>query len=115
MPNGEIKRVGNTTKEWARSVVDVVVGLSTDVGAAVASITEEMASLADDGTLSDGVIDTPTVLGVDAIGPDSLTIRVAVRVEPERRVAVERAIRARIADRLRRDGHTNAPEQLVVP
>jgi small-conductance mechanosensitive channel len=115
VPNGEIKKVGNTTKQWSRAVVDVVVGLSTDVAAAVAAISDELAALAGDATVADGLLEPPAVLGVDAVGPDSLTIRIAARVRPDRRVAVERAIRARAADRLRRDGHTHAPEQLVVP
>jgi small conductance mechanosensitive channel len=115
MPNGEIKKVGNTSKEWARAVVDVVVGLSTDITAAVTAINDELAGLADDPMIADGLLDSPAVLGVDSVGADSLTIRVAARVHPERRVAVERAMRARVADRLRRDGHSHAPEQLVVP
>jgi small conductance mechanosensitive channel len=115
VPNGEIKKVGNTSKEWSRAVVDLIVGLSTDISAAVAAIDEEMAALTGEQTIADGLLDAPVVLGVDAVGADSLTIRVAARVRPERRVAIERAMRARATDRLRRGGHTHAPEQLVVP
>src|SRR5215210_2795090 len=43
VPNGEIRKVGNATKEWARAIVDVIVPRKSDLATALAAIGEEVA------------------------------------------------------------------------
>ncbi|MFP5318612.1 MAG: mechanosensitive ion channel family protein [Acidimicrobiia bacterium] len=104
VPNGEIRKVGNSAKEWAVALVDVTIPAGADVGAATAAITEEMAAVADDESLADAVLGPPEVLGIESMGTDGFTVRVSVKTRPGQRSRVARQIRARIGSRLRDDG-----------
>jgi len=104
IPNGEIRKVGNSHKEWSRAIVDVLVPLGTDVSEACAAIGRELADLRADEEWSASVLEAPEVLGVEAMGPDGTTVRVAVKTDPNERARVARELRARILARLRSDG-----------
>ncbi|HUQ62431.1 MAG TPA: mechanosensitive ion channel family protein [Acidimicrobiales bacterium] len=104
IPNGEIKKVGNSAKDWSRAIVDIVLLSGADVVAATAVIADEIAKFGDDSAWVDAVLDRPEVLGVEDIGPDGTTVRVSVRTHPDQRARVARELRARIGARLRVDG-----------
>jgi len=104
VPNGEIRKVGNSHKEWSRAIVDVLVPPGTDVAAACAAINRELDDLGTDDGWSASVMEAPEVLGVEAMGPDGATVRVSVKTDPDDRAKVARELRARILVRLRTDG-----------
>jgi moderate conductance mechanosensitive channel len=104
IPNGEIRKVGNSAKEWSRAVVDVTIPADADVDAANAAITEEASAFVQDGTWRDVVLEPPEVLGVESVSPSDTTLRVAVKTKPGEGGRVARELRGRIARRLRRDG-----------
>jgi small conductance mechanosensitive channel len=92
VPNGEIKRVGNSSMGFSRAVVDVPLGKDADVTASLAAISEIAKEMSDDW--SAGV---QSILAVD--GP---VVRVAVKTAAGEQFAVARELRARILERLRR-------------
>ncbi|HEX2699207.1 MAG TPA: mechanosensitive ion channel domain-containing protein [Acidimicrobiales bacterium] len=104
VPNGEIKRVGNTSMEWSRALIDVQVAYDSDLAAVTSAIAEVAGTFADDATWHEAVLEPPEVWGVQAMGPDGLTIRLVVKTAPRQQYAVARELRGRITDRLRRDG-----------
>jgi small conductance mechanosensitive channel len=104
IPNGEIRKLGNSAKEWSRAVVDVTIPAEADIDAATTAITEEASALAADEAWADTVLERPDVLGVESVSPSDTTVRVAVRTKPGEAGRVERELRGRIARRLRRDG-----------
>ncbi len=104
VPNGEIRKVGNSAKDWSRAIVDVLVPASADVSVASASIADELQALPSDAEWMEAVLEPPEVLGVEAMGPDGWTVRVAARTVPEARGRVARELRARIAARLQNEG-----------
>jgi len=104
VPNGEIRKVGNSDKEWSRAIVDILVPLGADVAAACAAIGRELDDLGADAEWSESVLEPPEVLGVEAMGPDGTTVRVAAKTDPGARARVARELRARILSRLRTDG-----------
>jgi moderate conductance mechanosensitive channel len=104
VPNGEIRKVGNSAKDWSRAIVDVLVPAEADVNAATASIARELGALPRDAEWTEAVLEPPEVLGVEAMGPDGWTVRVAARTAPEARARVARELRARIGARLQNDG-----------
>lgn len=106
VPNGEIRKVGNSAKEWAVALVDVTVPAGADVSAATEAIRQEMAATAEDEGLADALLDAPEVLGVESVGTDGAIVRVSVKTKPGQRSRVARELRARIGSRLRRDGFT---------
>ena len=104
VPNGEVRRIGNVTMQWSRAVVDVTVPFETDVDAARAAIADEAAAFAAEESWSEAVVDEPEVWGVEVVEPDGILLRTAVKTVPQRRLAVARALRLRLASRLQADG-----------
>jgi small-conductance mechanosensitive channel len=104
VPNGEIRKVGNSAKGWGRAIVDVVVSRKADLAAATAAISEEATAVAADPAWAEGVLEPPEILGVDAMGVDNVTVRVSTKCTPGQRTPLARAMRSRISERLQRDG-----------
>ncbi|MCA1656987.1 MAG: mechanosensitive ion channel family protein, partial [Actinobacteria bacterium] len=104
VPNGEIRKVGNSAKEWARAIVDVIVPNKADLAAATTAIGEEAAALARDPTWASSVLEDPEVLGVEALGAQNVTVRVSTKTTPAARAALAREMRTRVSARLQRDG-----------
>ena len=104
VPNGEIRKVGNSAKEWARAIVDVIIPNKADLAAATAAIGEEAAALAAEPAWADAVLEDPEVLGVESMAADNVTVRVSTKTTPAHRAPLARELRARITRRLRKDG-----------
>ena len=104
VPNGEIRKVGNSAKEYGRSIVDVLIPNKADLAAATAAIAEESAVLAQDPAWAEDVLEAPEVLGVETLGSDNLTLRISTKTTPARRTPFARELRARITRRLQGDG-----------
>jgi small-conductance mechanosensitive channel len=104
VPNGEIRKVANATMGWQRALVDILLPVDADLDRALAVMAEEANAVAQDSEWADDIIERPQVLGVEAMSADGLTIRVTARTAPQKQDALARALRARIAARLRREG-----------
>jgi moderate conductance mechanosensitive channel len=104
VPNGEIRKVGNSAKEWARSIVDVIIPNKADLAAATAAIAEEASALAGEERWSECVLEEPEVLGVESLGADNVTLRVSTKTTPAHRAPFAREMRSRISGRLQREG-----------
>ena len=104
VPNGEIRKVGNSAKEWARAIVDVIIPNKADLAAATAAIGEEAAALAQDPTWAECILEEPEVLGVESLGAANVTVRVSTKTTPSKRAPLAREMRSRISSRLRREG-----------
>jgi small-conductance mechanosensitive channel len=104
VPNGEIRKVGNSAKEWARSIVDVIIPNKADLVAATAAVAEEAATLAGEERWSECVLEDPEVLGVESLGAENVTLRVSTKTTPAHRAAFAREMRSRISSRLQREG-----------
>ena len=115
VPNGEIRKVANGTMGWQRATIDVLLPLDADLQRALDVMSEECEAMAQDSTWKDDLVESPRVLGVDAMSADGLTVRITARTKPERQVAFARALRARIAARLRADGIALAKPPAAAP
>ena len=104
VPNGEIRKVGNSAKDWSKALVDVVVPPGTDIPAATAAMEAEATRLKDEPEWSEAFVDAPEVLGIEAVDADGVTLRVAAKTSPAARARVARELRGRIMNRLRTDG-----------
>jgi small conductance mechanosensitive channel len=115
IPNGEIRKLGNSAKDWARAIVDIVVPLGTDITVATAAIAEEVAAIAREGSLGPAVLEGPELLGVEAMTSDGITVRVTAKTTPEERASVARDLRARLGERLMTAGVIGGREQPPPP
>ena len=96
VPNGEIRRVGNSSQLWARTVLDVDVAYDTDIDLAASVIKEVADSVWQEEVESATIIEEPEIWGVQSFGADAISIRLAVKTEPNEQWATGRLIRARL-------------------
>jgi small conductance mechanosensitive channel len=113
VPNGEIKQVGNTSMEWSRALIDVLVPYESDVRAITGYLNEVAAEFAADQRWSEAVLEPPEVWGVQAMGSEGITLRVVVKTAPRKQYDVARELRGRITERLRQEG-VRGPGQTVL-
>lgn len=104
VPNGEIVRVGNMSKNWSRAVVDVGVGYGEDLGRVQQVLREIAHDLWEDEDYRGVIIEEPEVTGVEMLAADAVTIRVMVKTAPLQQWAVARALRQRIKSRFDHEG-----------
>jgi len=103
-PNGQIGQVTNLSRGWARAVLDVPVPATVDVNQ-VSDLLREIGEEAyAEPELSQLLLDPPAVMGVQSIDVTQFQIRVVARTLPGKQFDVGRALRARIAAGLLREG-----------
>ncbi|HUS60978.1 MAG TPA: mechanosensitive ion channel family protein [Acidimicrobiales bacterium] len=107
VPNGEVKQVGNASKEWARAIVDVSVPTWVDPTRLRTLLAEEATAIAADPAWSVDVLEAPEVWGATSVAHDNVTQRLVVKVTPARQAALTRELRSRINARLHADGLRN--------
>jgi small-conductance mechanosensitive channel len=108
-PNGQIGQVTNLSRGWARAVLDVPVPASADVNQ-VSELLRQIGEQAyADPELSPLLLDPPAVMGVQSIDMTQFQVRVVARTLPGKQFDVGRALRARIAAGLLREGITLSP------
>jgi small-conductance mechanosensitive channel len=96
VPNGEIRRVGNKSQQWARSLLDVGVAYDTPVDKAIAVLKTTADALWQDPEWCAFILEEPEIWGLERFDADALTIRMVLKVQPAKQWAVNRELRARI-------------------
>jgi moderate conductance mechanosensitive channel len=103
-PNGQIVRVTNLSRDWARAVLDVPVPSSVDVSHVTDILRRVGQHAYDDDKLRKLMLDPPTVMGVERIEVDTFLVRVVARTLPGAQFEVGRELRARVASAFRYEG-----------
>jgi moderate conductance mechanosensitive channel len=96
VPNGQIQRVGNKSQEWARALLDLDVSYGSDIEAAQRCIAETAEAMAVEPKWRHEILEPPEVWGIEALGPNSVTVRLVVKTRPASQFAVMRELRWRI-------------------
>lgn len=104
VPNGEVVRVGNRSQLWSMAVVDVSVAYGADLDLATSSIQLAATAVCEHPDWAADVLEPPTVLGVETMGPEGATIRLNVKTAPGSQWALQRALREQIKLELERAG-----------
>lgn len=104
VPNGEIRRVGNMSQQWARAILDVDVAYDTDVDRAMSIVKDVADDLWHEDAWRASVLEEPEVWGVQALGADGITLRLVIKTEPGEQFGVQRELNRRIKDRFDREG-----------
>jgi small-conductance mechanosensitive channel len=102
--NGELLRVGNMSQNWARTVLDVQVSAREDLARVRSVLTDVIHDLWDDDDFSGVIIEEPEIWGIEAITPDAITLRVALKTAPMEQWRVARVLRARVKSRFDHEG-----------
>jgi small-conductance mechanosensitive channel len=114
VPNGEIRAVGNTSMEWSRALIDVLISYEDDVAAVKRELEEVASEFAEDPEWAASVLERPEVWGVQAMTADGITMRMVVKTAPRKQYAVARELRGRITERMRRAGIRGPGQTLLV-
>ena len=104
VPNGQIVKVTNLSKDWARAVVDVPVPTSADINHVNEILRDVGAKAYKEKRLQALLLDEPSVMGIESIEMDQVNIRMVARTLPGKQFQVSRDLRIRVAAALRREG-----------
>nr|WP_253648013.1 mechanosensitive ion channel family protein [Williamsia deligens] len=104
VPNGQIVKAINLSKDWARSVVDIPLPVGADMGRV-----NDLLSTVGQQTFADPrmrplLLDEPSSMGVTDVELDNLTVRMVARTLPGKQFEVSRDLRARIVRSFGRAG-----------
>lgn len=93
VPNGEIRYLGNMTKEWARALVDFQVAYHEDIDEVIEVIRTVAAQLREDDELADKILEDLEILGVEQLGDSGVVIRTYLKTLPLDKWRVARRFR----------------------
>ncbi|AOD24573.1 mechanosensitive ion channel protein MscS [Rhodococcus sp. p52] len=110
VPNGQINKAVNLSKDWARAVVDVPIPVTADIADVTEMLRELGVAAYKDPRLRELLLDEPSVMGVESLEVDQLSVRMVARTLPGKQFQVGRLLRARIARALRERGITVTPQ-----
>ncbi|GAA1919736.1 mechanosensitive ion channel family protein [Nocardioides lentus] len=102
--NGEIVRVGNQSQNWSKSVLDISVGYGEDLERVNRILREASHDMWEDEDYRGQILEEPTVLGIQDLGVDGVTVRLSIKTAPGEQWAVSREMRLRIKNRFDAEG-----------
>jgi small conductance mechanosensitive channel len=96
IPNGEIGRVANLSRDWSQLFLDTVIAADQPLDQASSALESLAAEFRADAAWSPTLLDGPRLLGVESLLPAGATLRLQVRTAPNRQDDVARELRRRI-------------------
>ena len=94
--NGEIVRIGNRSQGYGAAWVDIPVSYTEDIKRVLDLIREVCDAFAEDPEWEPKLIEPPTVLGVDSIAGQTVTVKILAKCLPGENFGVQRELRARV-------------------
>jgi moderate conductance mechanosensitive channel len=113
IPNGQIVKTVNLSKDWARAVVDIPVSTSVDLSRVNEVLHQECQHALENPLLGELLLDPPTVMGVESIEVDTVTLRVVARTLPGKQFEAGRQLRFLVVRALERAGILTAADATV--
>ncbi|CAM3712907.1 MULTISPECIES: mechanosensitive ion channel family protein [Tsukamurella] len=96
VPNGQVVKATNLSKDWARAVVDIPLPTTVDIGKVNALLHTVGERAYQDPYMSTLLLDEPSVMGVESIDLDQVNMRMVARTLPGKQFEVGRNLRERI-------------------
>ena len=113
VPNGQIVKTLNLSKDWARSVVDIPVPVSADLNVVNDVLAAVAEKAAEDPGLSKLLLDKPQLMGVESISVDTVNVRMVARTLPGKQFEVGRRLRVQVVRALRQAGVVTSSDASV--
>jgi len=104
VPNGQIVKVVNLSRDWARAVVDVPVPTTLDVNRVNEILREVGREAFRDPGMRPLLLDPPSVMGVESLEVEQVNVRMVARTLPGKQFEVGRDLRARVVQAFRAQG-----------
>ena len=113
IPNGQIVQAINQSKDWARAVVDIPVSTNVDLNRVSEVLRQECERALDNPVLGQLLLDAPTLMGVESIQVDTVTLRMVARTLPGKQFEAGRQLRVLVIRALARAGIVTAADAKV--
>jgi moderate conductance mechanosensitive channel len=113
VPNGQIVKVVNLSRDWARAVVDVPIPTSVDVNRVNEILRDVGREAFRDPALRPLLLDPPSLMGVESLDLDQVNVRMVARTLPGKQFEVGRDLRARVVLAFRSQGMNVPPPTTV--
>jgi moderate conductance mechanosensitive channel len=104
LSNGDIRTIGNLSRDWSQAFVDVSVSPGVPQEQALQALDAAAAELRGDAAWSQALLDGPRILGLQSFDQHVSIIRLQVRTAPSRQEDVSRELRRRIQLEFQRQG-----------
>jgi moderate conductance mechanosensitive channel len=104
VPNGQIVKTMNLSKDWARAVIDIPVPTSADLTRVNDLLHDVSETAMKDESLRKLLLDAPQVMGVESIELDTVNLRMVARTLPGKQFEVGRRLRVLVIGSLARAG-----------
>jgi small-conductance mechanosensitive channel len=104
LSNGDIRSVGNLSRDWSQAFVDVALSPQFPQERALQALDAAAAELRNDPAWSQALVDGPRILGLQSYDQSTSTVRLQVRTAPARHEDVSRELRRRIQLEFQRQG-----------
>ena len=104
VPNGQIVKSLNLSKDGARAVIDIPVPTSVDMNRVNEVLRGVSASAMKDDSLPHLLLDEPSLMGVESIGVDTVKLQMVARTLPGKQFEVGRRLRELVIAALRHAG-----------
>ncbi len=96
VPNGEIRRVANSSQAWARALLDVDIAYGADIDDAIKVIEAAGRQMALEEKWDALFLEEPEVWGVQNLAADSIQLRIVIKTKAGEQFGVGRELRRRI-------------------
>jgi small-conductance mechanosensitive channel len=110
IPNGQIVKTVNQSKDWARAVVDIPVPTTADLNKVNDVLHQVCDKAMDNKQMAALMLDKPQLMGVESIELDTVNLRMVARTLPGKQFEVGRQLRVLIVAALRRAGIASPAE-----
>jgi small conductance mechanosensitive channel len=104
LSNGDIRTVGNLSRDWSQTFVDVSVSPQIAQEKTLQALEAAVAEFRGDPSWSQVLVDGPRILGLQSYDQSASTFRLQVRTAPSRQDDVARELRRRIQLEFQRQG-----------
>ncbi|MBB3085276.1 mechanosensitive ion channel family protein [Geodermatophilus sabuli] len=104
LPNGQIVKVVNLSRDWARAVVDIPVPTTVDVSRVNDLLHTVGKEAFADPAMRPLLLDEPSVMGVETLDLEQVNVRMVARTLPGKQFEVGRYLRARVVQTFSRAG-----------
>lgn len=104
LSNGDIRTVGNLSRDWSQAFVDVALSPEIPQERALQALDVAATELRNDPAWSQALVDGPRILGLQSYDQNNSTVRLQVRTAPARHEDVSRELRRRIQLEFQRQG-----------
>src|SRR5690242_16565496 len=114
IPNGQIVKSLNLSKDWARAVVDIPVPVTADLNGVNELLHTVCDNAMEDDELRELLLDKPQLMGVESIELDNVNLRMVARTLPGKQFEVGRQLRVMVIAALSQAGIVTPTEANAV-